>query len=52
MEKLRLAKDSRSEIIVGGKYRIIRKIGKHFKIYYLFMLTNILLKGSEGLRDI
>ncbi|XP_014096406.1 casein kinase I [Bactrocera oleae] len=27
MEKLRLMKDNRSEIIVGGKYRIIRKIG-------------------------
>ncbi|XP_030382393.1 casein kinase I [Scaptodrosophila lebanonensis] len=27
MEKMRLMKDNRSEILVGGKYRVIRKIG-------------------------
>jgi len=40
MEKMRLLKDNRSEIIIGGKYRVIRKIGK---IYYLHVHTNFQL---------
>ena len=54
MEKLRLAKDNRSEIIVGGKYRIIRKIGEcwQHKHNILFFLLYLLLKHWEVLQHI
>lgn len=34
MDKMRILKESRPEIIVGGKYRVIRKIGNSAVRFY------------------